>query len=93
MEINTILKLIILVVGLVALYFKIEANILDGYIRDLKSIISEHNIRLRYNYEFGFFYEACDEDKNQWYEEHTNRVKIKGNIEKGEHKYENRHRS
>lgn len=63
MTITTILILIILAISLYALHLRGELTYRNSDIRDLQSIIHKHGIQLKYNDEFGFFYDL-DQVKN-----------------------------
>lgn len=54
---TTILMLIILAISLYALHLRGALSYRESDIRDLQSIIHEHNIRLKYDDEFGIFYD------------------------------------
>lgn len=54
---QTILILIILAISLYALHLRGELTYRNSDIRDLQSIIHKHGIQLKYDDEFGFFYD------------------------------------
>ena len=57
MSITTILILIILAISLYALHLRGKLTYRNSDIRDLQSIINKHGIRLKYDDEFGIFYD------------------------------------
>lgn len=57
MSITTILMLIILAISLYVLHLRGEVLYRKSEIRNLKSIIHEHGIKLKYDDEFGIYYD------------------------------------
>lgn len=60
MPITTILILIILAISLYALHLRGELTYRLSDIRNLQNIIHKHGIQLKYDDEFGFFYDVAE---------------------------------